>query len=168
MVRIVLMLANIMLKCSVSFLKPISVSTKDLLMSSERETKRNPFIPETNGINSGHPAPPSGLICICNTSHVSYGITFLPGHFDGVSVAKRPFPFPCRVHFILDAAVDNPKLYLRAKGRKHADDWSCVGGGLKTEQQLHNEENFSASLFRDSQGDNGVNVYYNQEIPAGE
>lgn len=40
--------------------------------------------------------------------------TFLSRHFDGVSVAERPLPFARCVHFVLHAAVHNPKLYLRS------------------------------------------------------
>lgn len=56
--------------------------------------------------------PPGGMIENCNMTWLSI-FTFLSRHFDGFSVAECPFPFPCGVHFVLYAAVDNPKLYLR-------------------------------------------------------
>lgn len=58
-------------------------------------------------------APPAGLVEGVRLS----AFTFLPGHFDGGSVAERPLPFARRVHLVLDAAVDDPELDLRARRR---------------------------------------------------
>lgn len=42
-------------------------------------------------------------------------LTVLRGHSDGLAVAESP-PAPARrVHFVLHAAVDDPKLYLRRR-----------------------------------------------------
>lgn len=44
--------------------------------------------------------------------------TFLSGHLDWFPVAECSFAFPRCVHFVLDAAVDDPKLYLRRTSGK--------------------------------------------------
>lgn len=43
--------------------------------------------------------------------------TLLSRHFDRDAVAECSFAFACCVHFILDAAVDDPELYLRPRNR---------------------------------------------------
>lgn len=40
-------------------------------------------------------------------------LTFLGGHSDGLAVAEGPPASARRVHFVLHAAVNDPKLYLR-------------------------------------------------------
>lgn len=42
-------------------------------------------------------------------------LTFLRGHSDGLAVAEGPPASARRVHFVLHAAVDDPKLYLRRR-----------------------------------------------------
>lgn len=54
-------------------------------------------------------APSGGFVYNCNFSI----FTFLSRHLDWGSIAKCSLSFTCCVHFIFDAAVDNPKLYLR-------------------------------------------------------
>ena len=53
----------------------------------------------------------------CNhTAEDSYrcvqNVTFLTGHLDGDSVTEGTLPSPRCVHFVLHAAVHDPKLYL--------------------------------------------------------
>lgn len=60
--------------------------------------------------------PPSGHSLECHQAQSgedSFTCTFLSRHFDRDAVAERAFAFACRVHLVLDAAVDDPKLDLR-------------------------------------------------------
>lgn len=89
---------------------------------------------------------------------MSFLDTFLSGHFNGDAVAERAFAFACRVHFVLDAAVDHPKLDLRTKearglmrcgrvGAKNRNGSSGEKGEAASAAQLS-----SAQLIRNSQG----------------
>lgn len=50
---------------------------------------------------------------------MSFIYTFLSGHFNRDAVAERAFAFARRVHFVLDAAVDDAKLDLRPGKRTY-------------------------------------------------
>lgn len=133
--RMLLMLANIVLKWSGSFLKPISVSTRDWLMSWMKNTNSVGVSP-LKTVTDLHLFVRRGsaqllalysillwyrlhLVDWLQTAALQSGETcsdvrtFLSGHLDGFPVAEGSFAFPRCVHFVFDAAVDDPKLYLR-------------------------------------------------------
>lgn len=150
--RMLLMLANIVLKWSGSFLKPISVSTRDWLMSWKKRPNSVCFSP-LQTVTDQHLSVRCGsvqlsalysmllwyrlhLVDWLQTATLQAGATcsgvctFLSRHLDWFSVAECSFAFPRCVHFVLDAAVDDPKLNLRRTSSKDL----CVGGRQQTEE----------------------------------
>lgn len=126
MVRMVLMLANIFSNCSGSVLNPSSVSTRDWLISwIETHTA---FLMQRwlHLVDILIPARLTGLSAF----------TFLSRHFDRHTVAERPSPSARCVHFVLDAAVDNPKLYLKPR---NTDSRMIHAVGRLNIEQLRNQ-----------------------------